>query len=138
MIRLNNRYVEIPTIIGLGAIGGWVCGFLIFSFSYFIGRSGDSPAPPVGNVDFVTMAGLALFYGVPLGVLLFSVGYWKFLRGLSVGAIVLLPFLATLGGGLIGAMATPIIAALLGIVSFFIACAYLQEKNSRRGHSTRP
>jgi len=128
--RLSRNF----SVIAAGTVGGWCCAFIILTFGNIIGRSGNSDANYVGYWDPSSTAGLALMYGVPLGVILFSFSYAKFLRKVSLKTAIRASFLGTLGGGLLGALGSPPIAVMTGSLGFIFASAYVAERSETKYH----
>jgi len=108
----------------LGLAGGWSFGFLLLSFGVIIGRSGNVGTGGSSGLlsEILAAAGLAVFYGAPLGLLLFPIGSFLFLRKVPFQHGILYASAGTLFGGLLGALAGPPLAALAGIVGFFCGC----------------
>ena len=107
----------------VGAVGGWLFGFIILSFGFFIGKGGDKG---IGQEHFGywqprEMFGLAGFYGIPLGAIMYSVGYLIFLRNVPPFKALAFSVIGTLFGGLSGALIGPPVAALGGVAGFFVA-----------------
>jgi len=112
----------------VGATGGWICGFILLTVGNFLGQSGNSDASYFGYWDPIPTAGLAVFYGVPLGIVLFDISYMKFLRTVPVGAAIKASFIGALGGGLLGAIRSPLLAAMTGSLGFIVASAHVAER----------
>jgi hypothetical protein len=119
-------------VVVLGAAGGWACGFVILVFGDFIGRSGNSDASYIGYWAPTDAAVLALFYGLPLGLLLFPIGYYAFLRYVPLKTALTRTTLGTIFAGWVGALIAPLAAALIGSVGFFIICTHVAERAKRR------
>ena len=125
--------VKLIASIIVGALGGWICGFIILSFGAYIGESGnhgvgDDEGPGYWNP--VVMFGLAGFYGMPLGLVIFPIGYLGFLQKVPIQRALLFTVIGTLVGGLSGALMGPPPAALCGVVGFFIASILAGRKIS--------
>jgi hypothetical protein len=114
--------------IGIGALGGWICGFLILSFGYYVGRSGDYPSEGFGYWNPVATFGLAGFYGMPLGAIIFPIGYWIFLQNAPSRRVLVFTLAGTLLGGLCGALIDAPVAALAGVVGFFVGTSFAGSK----------
>ena len=119
--------------IGTGAIGGWICGFIILSFGFLIGRSGDRG---IGQEEFgywnpMVTFGLAGFYGMPIGAIMFPIGYLAFFQRASLYEMLVFATTGTLLGGLCGALIGPPTAVLSGILGFFIAAVVCSAKGKR-------
>lgn len=138
MERLSDKLGGILGATVVGILGGWSCAFLILTFGNIIGRSGNSDSNYVGYWDPGATAGLAAIYGIPLGIVLFDLSYAKFLQSVSVKDAVRASFFGTLGGGLLGALGSPILAALIGSMGFVLASAYVAEHGeNKREDSSR-
>jgi hypothetical protein len=110
-----------------GALGGWVFGFIILSFCDLIGRSGNSEPLQPWNSYFSFV--LASFYGMPLGLFIFPVGYFLFLRNVSLPQALAVSSAGTLLGGLIGAAMGPPAAAVFGVIGFFLSSAFIGNRS---------
>jgi len=128
MKNLLKFIFAVPT----GAIGGWFFGFIILSFGLFIGRGG-SRGPGVEDFGYWnpnTIFILSGFYGMPLGAIVFPVGYFVFLRGVPISKAIIYTSIGTLLGGLLGALIAPTAAALIGVLGFILA-AHLANSTRR-------
>ncbi len=123
-----SKIAKLLKLVSLGFAGGWFFGFIFLAFGVLIGRSGNVPGiDPFADlgvlaVEIAATAGLALFYGAPLGTLLFPLGYLIFLREIPFRLGVICTALGTLGGGLLGALVAPPASLLAGIFGFFCGC----------------
>jgi len=125
-----SYFIKFFASIFAGAVGGWAFGFVILSFGSFIGRSGNTGQEGFGYWNPIPIFGLAGFYGMPLGAIMFPIGYFIFLQKAPIHKALLLSSAGTLIGGLIGALFGPPIAALLGVVGFFIAASIADREKS--------
>lgn len=115
----------------MGALGGWLYGFLILSFGFFIGKSGDS-GPGQESFGYwkpFEMFVLAGFYGMPLGIIIFPLSYFIFLQDVPIYRLLIFTSIGTLAGGLCGALIEPPVAALSGVIGFFIAAFMASRSN---------
>jgi hypothetical protein len=128
VIKVISSIGKVICSIGIGALGGWLCGFLILSFCYYVGRSGDNPNEGFGYWNPLANFVLAGFYGVPLGAIVFPIGYWIFLQNTPFGRALVLTLAGTLLGGMFGTLFDAPGAALVGVVGFFVGASFVGSK----------
>jgi len=104
----------------LGMAGGGLCGAVILSFGDLIGRSGDTGSEYVG---YWTAGPIA---------------YALVVRRIGFQKAIFPAFVGTIGGGFVGAIAGPPLAAITGILGFFAALAWVRIKNSESESSSVP
>jgi hypothetical protein len=117
--------------IGAGALGGWVCGFIILETGSYLGRGGNYGVGPEEGFGYWNPEAtfiLAGFYGTFIGALVFPIGYLGFLQKVPLHKALAFTLAGTLGGGLSGALASPPIAAVLGVSGFLIAAAFASAR----------
>jgi hypothetical protein len=119
------RYIILLTAtLFVGALSGWICGFIIIAFGHYIGRSGTTGTQYFGYWDPKSAWGLSEWYGKPLGQLMAPIGYFIFLQRTSLIRAWCVTMLGTISGGLLGALVGPPLAVLTGCIGFFTACYY--------------
>jgi hypothetical protein len=111
----------------VGIVGGALCGAMILSFGDVIGRSGDTGQEYVGFWSMATVW-LGMLYGGFLGALVGPLAYLFLVRRIGYQKALLPAFLGTILGGFAGALAGPPLAALTGIVGFFLALSWKKSK----------
>jgi hypothetical protein len=114
----------------LGTIGGGLCGAAILSFGDLIGRSGDTGSEYVGYWTVDTLW-LGMLYGATFGLLVGPIAYAVVVRRIGFQKAILPAFVGTIGGGFVGAIAGPPLAAITGILGFFAALAWVRIKKLR-------
>ncbi|MGB7847481.1 MAG: hypothetical protein WBL63_17850 [Candidatus Acidiferrum sp.] len=125
----QRRAVPFLVSAALGFVGGAICGGLILSFCYFIGRSGETPAAPVGTISQAALFNGAL-YGALLGAIAGGLAYYLVVFRAGFPKSLRYTFAGTLLGGFCGAWAAPPLAALTGMIGFFLAVGLLYLKAS--------
>ena len=123
--------------LSLGMAGGGFCGAVILSFGDLIGRSGDTGSEYVGYWSVDTLC-LGLLYGATFGLLVGPIAYALVVRRIGFQKAILPSFVGTIGGGLVGAIAGPPLAAITGIMGFFAALAWVRTKKSESESSSVP
>jgi hypothetical protein len=111
----------------LGLAGGAVCGSLILSFCYLIGRSGDTPPAPAWTISWAAVF-LGVVYGAFFGAIAGALGYLLIIYQIGLRPTILPAFLGTILGGFCGALAGPPLAVLTGMIGFFVALVLLRLK----------
>jgi len=114
----------------LGFAGGATCGGLILSFCYFIGRSGDTTPPPLWTISGAVFA-LGALYGALLGTIAGGLAYYLVVFRVGFRDSLRYTFVGTLLGGFCGAWVMPPLAALMGMVGFFLALGLLHLRTSQ-------
>lgn len=107
-----------------GAIGGAVCGTVIWSFAALTGNSGDTGAG-IGTWDWGVI-GLGIMYGGFFGILLGPLGYIIFLRNIGLKKAILPAAMGTIVGGCLGALKHIAAGLIYGCIGFFIALVVLR------------
>lgn len=97
----------------MGALGGIVTSYVFLSLGFRLGRSGYSGLEYTGFRAPEMVLWLSLRFGAVAGAVLFAVGYGLMRKRLSLPAIVAVSLASTLAGGAMGALASPVAAALL-------------------------
>jgi hypothetical protein len=103
-----------------GAIGGAVCGFVIFSFASLVGHSGTTGSEYVGAWDWGDI-GLGIMYGGFFGLLMGPLGYIIFLRQIGLRKAILPATAGTIVGGCLGALNHIAAALFYGCIGFFLS-----------------
>jgi hypothetical protein len=123
--------------LSLGMAGGGLCGAVILSFGDLIGRSGDTGSEYVGYWTLDTLW-LGLLCGATFGLLVGPIAFALVVRRIGFQKAILPAFVGTIGGGFVGAIAGPPLAAITGILGFFAALAWVRIKNSESESSSVP
>jgi hypothetical protein len=120
---------NLPGSFLIGASGGAICGSLILSFGYLIGRGGDTPAEPFGTLSLAAVL-LGAVYGGFFGAFVVPIAYVLVLKKTGFQRPLIPAFVGTLVGGFLGAIAGPPLAVLTGIIGFSIALAVIAKKQN--------
>jgi len=124
-------HVRLIASIATGAFGGLICGFIILSFGFYIGKSGNYalwPNEAIGRWNPPVALSLAAIYGIPLGAIVFPIGYHFCLRNAPIRKALALSTVGTLIGGLGGAFIGPPFAAIVGVAGFLITASFLDQE----------
>ena len=111
---------ELLKSFGFGAIGGAVCGSVIWSFTSLIGNSGTTGTEYIGYWDWGVL-GLGIMYGSFFGILLAPLGYVIFLRNIGLRKGTLPAAIGTILGGFYGAFTSIFEALRFGCLGFFLS-----------------
>lgn len=103
-----------------GAIGGAVCGSIIFSFASLIGHSGTTGSEYVGAWDWGDI-GLGIMYSGFFGILMGPLGYIIFLRNIGLKKAIFPASIGTIFGGGFGAFNHILAALFYGCLGFFLS-----------------
>jgi hypothetical protein len=122
---IKSMITSLMKWIAAGAIGGWLCAFIIFSIAGLIGKSGSSGTEYLGYWS-PAYIGLSIFYGIPAGVISLAVCrvvfFWINDAVLFHNSWILI--LATVIGGVIGCLNGFFTAAIFAIVFFVCALTW--------------
>ena len=103
-----------------GAIGGAVCGSVIWSFTSLIGNSGYTGAEYIGAWE-PSVVCLGMMFGGFFGVLMGPLGYIIFLRNIGLRQAILPAAIGTMVGGCLGAFNDYIAALIYSCLGFFLS-----------------
>ena len=119
--KLKESFFDILTF---GWVGGFICGFIIFSFGMLIGRNGTNGTEFIGNWSPRVIL-FSQILGSPIGSILLIIAYYinsykperiNFLLPTAFGTIL---------GGVIGSFIGPPLAAVTGCIGFFITWQFI-------------
>lgn len=117
-----------------GAIGGAMCGTVIFSFASLTGNTGDTGSY-VGAWDWGVL-GLGIMYGGFFGILMGPLGYIIFLRNIGIKKAILPAAIGTIVGGCFGALNHIAAALFYGCLGFFLSLFVLWLSINIKGRLT--
>lgn len=120
-------------MIPAGLFGGFVCGYIILSFGMLIGRSGTTGSEYPGYWTPAVWFD-ALIYGGLIGAIMLPLAYVTVLQKAEPTKSWVLIVLGTILGGAVGALISPPLAVVVGVISFFIIC-HLIASGIRRSES---
>ena len=118
-----------------GAIGGAVCGVVIFSFASLIGHSGTTGSQYVGAWNWGAIV-LGVMYGGFFGLLMGPLGYIIFFRQIGLNKAIIPAGIGTIVGGCIGALNHIAAALFYGCIGFFLSLFTVWLISRIKGRST--
>src|SRR5271165_250255 len=134
----KRRFVPFLGAATLGFVGGAICGALILSFCYLIGRSGNTPPAQAGTFS-MSVVFLGAMYGALLGAIAGAMAYLLVLYLIGFRPAIRPAFISTILGGFCGGLVAPPLAALTGMLGFFAVMFALYLNRDNLQHSeTQP
>jgi len=123
-----KKFLEWIFLLGIGALLGRVYCFVVLVICDYIGKSGYSDEKGVSHIWRPEHDWWASAIGVFLGVLIFPIGYYLFLRKMKITIFkIFVIFFTMILAAFIGAFGFPPFAALTGTIGFLFASYWLSR-----------